>query len=650
MENPSLPIQSPPAAAATASLLPSGPGADERLLALLSRMQRGDVVEGEVKAFVAGKSAEVLLRLIGGDIIFPARSDAPLAVGQALLLELIDVSPQGRVEFRLLPTADAGDAGAGAVRLRAEVDLLGGLGRTPTVENFETLKALLRFGLPATDANFEAVARLLSAALEHAAARGPDPAGTEARPTGGDPNAPRQKPRPPEGGADPDLARGAGRGVSGSLASASEAALASDPRLRALFSNLIESAVHFVARDLPPAAPLVVELADLLAGADETTDRLARLVDAVQQNDRQSQWRAADPAVGRDFDRFAGRPAPARVGPAEIQAPPALARVLELFQNARTAEAGGPAARAAPDSAGRTLGLDAAALATRLGELVRDAAARALASSPTLANLFAAEAALERSATSRPRGQNAPVANSPASESQTPATAEEAAERLKTLVRALRPGTPEAARALKEFADALPLDRLRQLRLLFAGLERDLIRDLPELAAPRRVHREAQDLLSRAALFKALSLAQAAGAGEERFTFVEVPVPLGDEARRVLLRIGARNRDPRRRGEPAGAAFTIALSLEMTRLGRVEGRVTRAGKRLEVTFVVRDDEVAKMFEEQIGALRQSLGALGFNAAVHVRRQETEEDGLRRFLFGDAVAAGPLRPPAFDARV
>ncbi len=167
--------------------------------------------------------------------------------------------------------------------------------------------------------------------------------------------------------------------------------------------------------------------------------------------------------------------------------------------------------------------------------------------------------------------------------------------------------------------------------------EQDAVDRLPALPALRQGLAALQDASDRSVAYRAVNLLSAARA-DGTYVF-EIPLVLHGQAFAVALKV---RRDERgARTGSTGAPASVFVRVDLTRIGLVTCAVCVQGKRAEVAFRVRDEEVRKRFAEGRALLHDALAALGLTPQLAVSVREDGSDEWADWLIGPEgpVASG-----------
>jgi hypothetical protein len=216
----------------------------------------------------------------------------------------------------------------------------------------------------------------------------------------------------------------------------------------------------------------------------------------------------------------------------------------------------------------------------------------------------------------------------------------EVVARLGQALRLVRSAAPESVEAAIREMPKLPRPAVQELLSKLLEMERQELARIPELAAARAARGTVLETAERLAEFRFVN--QLAQLRNEGVMVLEVPVRAEGRVQYLPLRVrrerGGRPEDPR------GERFTVALDVELSRIGPVRALLEAAARALRVTFRVRDRAVRDRLQRGAAELVEALRAQGFEPAV---ASEVADRAPAETIFD--VFASPGNIPSIDVK-
>ncbi|MCR4317326.1 MAG: hypothetical protein NUW37_13390 [Planctomycetes bacterium] len=609
-------------------------GVSVDLLNFLSGLEEGANVPVTVKALISATTSNYLFQIVGENIEFAAQSAEPLSVGFEALLKLLSVGEDGKVEFKLIqqtevpaPGTEAAPELASGIKVISpestkltptgeQAAFLRSLGLPPSLENFEIVKALIRYNLPVTKNEVESIVRVLSSVLEisegdqtsqevSASSRGPGSMATsDVAPIAIDSSA-----KTALDAQTPIDTQSISISADNSIASASYAYAAGRPdsivthsasteELVGLLKKMIEGAVIFEKESIIPSPRLVAQFTELSTTDEGIGDRAQQLISKFAAFFSEGDAPVQTAAKGAEN---------------QIQLPPELLALAKEFDASTLTKS---EKFEAMDLRRTVANPFDSAIFRNLGAIIEAATKRLFETDHTLRLLRAMAQEFEDA--SRPRleekEQSPPDRRS--------LSANEAMRQLRIALAGKERTEDQVRELARNVVRNLSIARLRIVKEQLVELERDVIARHPKFAELRDAIKEARDISARAQVFRMFSMHHSVE-GEQRVIYYEIPLQNKNFARRGTLKVayrqgGGKKRDPSK-------PVTIAIGLDTANVGRVEAKLTALQSNLDLVFTLDGDVTRGLFEESIGTLKQSLNSIGYQTNVFLKSRSSEPE-------------------------
>lgn len=194
----------------------------------------------------------------------------------------------------------------------------------------------------------------------------------------------------------------------------------------------------------------------------------------------------------------------------------------------------------------------------------------------------------------------------------TPAEAppQELPARLGQALKIIREAAPETIEQAVRSLPALSRDGLREILGRLFEFERNEILSLPGFAAARAAPGTVLDAAERLADLRFVN--QASLLRNEGIAVLEIPVRADGRLHHVLMRV---RREERQAAARPGPRTTVALDLELSKLGRVQALLDASGRSLAVRLRTPSRPVKSHLESRAGELAGALRAQGFEPGI-----------------------------------